>query len=311
MLHHFLELKLNDIDLDQVIPYIDWKPFFDIWQLRGKYPNRSYPKIFLDEDVGEEAKRVFNDAQNMLDQIKEGKLLRLRGIVGFYAANQSDDCKDDITLFSSESRDEVLCTLYGLRQQAEKPSNSEKYYCLSDFVAPVGIKDYVGLMAVSAGEGVEEMCEQFKEQSDDYSSIMAKVIADRLAEAFAEYLHAVIRRDMWGYSKEEDLNCEDLLKVKYCGIRPAPGYPTQPDHTEKLTMWQLMQVESNTGISLTESLAMHPAASVCAVVLAHPQSQYFSVGKVAKDQIEHYATRKNMNVAEVERWLRSNLSYDC
>merc|ERR1712178_655775 len=228
---------------------------------------------------------------------------------GFYAANQSDDCKDDITLFSSESRDEVLCTLYGLRQQAEKPSNSEKYYCLSDFVAPVGIKDYVGLMAVSAGEGVEEMCEQFKEQSDDYSSIMAKVIADRLAEAFAEYLHAVIRRDMWGYSKEEDLNCEDLLKVKYCGIRPAPGYPTQPDHTEKLTMWQLLNVEENIGMKLSSGLAMLPASAVSALVFSHPQSKYFAVGHVNEDQIDSYSERKNESKEYIEKWCAPLLNY--
>ncbi|XP_075261799.1 methionine synthase-like [Convolutriloba macropyga] len=302
---------LNDIPVSAVIPYIDWKPFFDIWQLRGKYPNRTYPKIFDDEDVGEEAKRIFNDGKKMLTKIVDKRQIHLRGILGFYAANRSTDSEDDITLYANEGRSDELCTLYGLRQQAEKADPTDNYYCLSDFVAPSGMKDYVGFMAVSAGEGVEETSENFKNQGDDYSSIMIKVLADRLAEAFAEYLHARVRKDFWGYSQDEILSCDDLLKVKYSGIRPAPGYPTQPDHTEKWTMWDVMQIEEKTGISLTESLAMNPAASVCAMILAHPKSQYFSVGKVAKDQIEDYAARKNMNITEVERWLRSNLSYDC
>ena len=302
---------LNDIPVETVIPYIDWKPFFDIWQLRGKYPNRHYPKIFDDKEVGEEAKRIYKDGRNMLNKIVAKNWLKLRGIVGFYPANKSSSCEDDITLFSNESRSEELCTLYGLRQQGEKPSASDNYYCLSDFVAPKGLKDYVGFMAVSAGEGAEEVSENFKNDGDDYSSIMIKIIADRLAEAFAEYLHVRVRRDFWGYSLDENLACEDLLKVKYSGIRPAPGYPTQPDHTEKITMWRVMQVEEKTGITLTESLAMNPAASVCALILAHPQSEYFSVGKIAKDQTEDYAARKNMKTEEVERWLRSNLSYDC
>lgn len=308
----FLGFQVFDnVSLSEVTPYIDWKPFFDIWQLRGKYPNRNYPKIFDDADVGQEARRVFDDAQRMLKDIVDKKLIKMKGTLGFYAANRSPNCEDDVVLYTNENRSEVMTTLYGLRQQAEKADPKQPYHCLSDFVAPVGLKDYVGFMAVSAGEGVESMSDSYMNQNDDYSSIMVKVIADRLAEAFAEYLHAKVRQDYWGYSQNEDLSCEDLLKVKYFGIRPAPGYPTQPDHTEKLTMWNLMQIEAHTGISLTESLAMNPAASVCALILSHPKSSYFSVGKIAKDQVDDYAARKNMTSFEVERWLRSNLSYDC
>ncbi|KAJ1968005.1 hypothetical protein H4R35_006547, partial [Dimargaris xerosporica] len=300
--HHF--------DLHKVVQYIDWNPFFQVWELRGKYPNRGFPKIFNDPTVGAEAQKLFDEAQTMLNDILRHDTLTASGIAGFYPANSVGD---DIRVYTDESRSEVAATFYGLRQQAEKDRESnEPYYCLSDFVAPeeTGLADYIGLFAVSAGFGCEEMCRQYEADHDDYNAIMLKALADRLAEAFAEYLHAEVRKDFWGYAADEAMNTSDLLSIKYQGIRPAPGYPSQPDHTEKSTMWQLADIEQATGISLTESLAMAPAASVSGLYFAHPQAKYFAVGKVEKDQIADYAQRKQMKPATVEKWLRQNLAYD-
>ncbi|CAH1261403.1 MTR [Branchiostoma lanceolatum] len=305
-------MVFDDYDLSRLVDYIDWKPFFDVWQLRGKYPNRGYPKIFKDETVGEEAKKVFNEAQAMLRKIQEEKLLTARGLLGFWPACSVGD---DVQVFQEDSlpREGIpLATFYGLRQQAEKePGVTDPYLCLSDCVAPreARVRDYCGLFAVSVF-GAEEMCRKFKAEFDDYNVIMVKALADRLAEAFAEELHERVRREFWGYSPEEHLDTGDLHRVRYEGIRPAPGYPSQPDHTEKLTMWELADIQSATGIVLTESLAMDPAASVSGLFFAHPKAVYFAVGKIGKDQVEDYARRKKMDVSTVEKWLGPNLSYE-
>lgn len=299
--------KFENYDISRLVPYISWKPFFDVWQLRGKYPNRGYPKIFNDKEVGPEAKRVFNDAQDLLKKIIDGKKLQAHGVVAFYPANSVGD---DIEVYRENG--EVLAVLHGLRQQAEKDVNDKSaYLCVSDFIAPKdsGITDHIGLFAVTAGHGVDEMCKEYEKQFDDYGIIMTKAIADRLAEAFAEELHERVRKELWGYSKEEVMETQDLLKEKYKGIRPAPGYPSQPDHTEKQVMWPLLKA-SDVGIELTESLAMDPAASVSGLYLAHEKSSYFATGKLSKDQILDYSQRKGMAVNDVERWLGSVLAYD-
>ncbi|KAL2911474.1 hypothetical protein HK105_209053 [Polyrhizophydium stewartii] len=311
----FLGTKtFDDYNLESLVSHIDWNPFFQTWQLRGKYPNRGYPKIFKDETVGEEAQKLFADAQAMLKDIVSRKVLKARAIVGFYAANAVGD---DIEVYASDAASaasgEPVAKFFGLRQQAEKDSDSdEAYQCLSDFVAPksTGVVDYVGAFAVSVGFGVDEACAEFEKQHDDYSIIMLKALADRLTEALAEQLHERVRRELWGYAPEERLTTEEMLAVKYRGIRPAPGYPSQPDHTEKITMWRLMDIEASTGIGLTESLAMTPAASVSGIFFAHPQSAYFAVGKIAKDQVVDYAARKDMAVEDVEKWLSQNLCYE-
>ncbi|XP_068403651.1 methionine synthase isoform X3 [Eschrichtius robustus] len=302
----------EDYDLQKLVDYIDWKPFFDVWQLRGKYPNRGFPKIFDDKAVGEEAKKVYDDAQNMLQALIRQKQLHARGVVGFWPAQSS---QDDIHLYAEGAAPqavEPIATFYGLRQQAEKDSASaDPYLCLSDFIAPLhsGIPDYLGLFAVACF-GVEELSKAYEEECDDYSSIMVKALGDRLAEAFAEELHARVRRELWGYCGDEQLAVADLRRLRYEGIRPAPGYPSQPDHTEKLTMWRLADVERHTGIRLTESLAMAPASAVSGLYFSNLRSRYFAVGKISKDQIEDYALRKNMSVAEVEKWLGPILGYD-
>ncbi|XP_070576417.1 methionine synthase-like [Ptychodera flava] len=301
---------LEDYDLSRLVPYIDWKPFFDVWQLRGKYPNRGYPKIFNDKSVGDEARRVFNDAQDMLKKFMDQKLLKATGIFGFWPACSKGD---DILVFKEDTMPrcgEPLAVFHGLRQQAEKESD-EPFVCLSDFIAPLesDIPDYIGCFAVSAGFGAAELCQKYEKEMDDYNSIMVKALADRLAEAFAEELHERVRKEFWGYASAEVLDAHDLHKIKYDGIRPAPGYPSQPDHTEKQTMWKLMDAET-TGIMLTESLAMEPAASVSAIYFANPESYYFAVGKVGKDQVVDYASRKQVDVSEMEKWLGPVLAYD-
>jgi len=297
---------LDNFDIKELIPYIDWKPFFDVWQLRGKYPNGRYPKIFNDETVGKEATKLYEDAQKMLTRIVKENLLSAKGIVGFYPANAVGD---DINVYDDNGS--VSATFYGIRQQAQK--ESQQFTCMSDFIAPKesGIQDYIGAFAVSTGFGCDAVCEQFEKEFDDYSSIMFKALADRLAEAFAELLHEKVRTEYWGYDRTEGLSNEDLLKIKYTGIRPAPGYPVQPDHSEKLTMWKLLEVEQKTGIQLSESLAMLPAASVSGIYIAHPKSHYFAVGKIQKDQVIDYAARKNQSVEETERSLSVNLAYEC
>jgi len=295
-----------DYPLEELLPYIDWNPFFQVWQLRGKYPNRGYPKIFDDETVGSEAKKLHEDGLALLDEIVQNKTLKAKGVVGIFPACSVGD---DIEVYDA-SGNVKKGVFHSLRQQEEREDTT--YLAMSDFIAPKssGVNDFVGAFAVSCGFGCEEVCSQLRKENDDYKGIMMEAIADRLAEAFAELLHAKMRKELWGYAADEALSTEDLLKVKYQGIRPAPGYPTQPDHTEKKFMWELLEVEKNTGISLTDSLAMLPAASVSAVVFANQCSTYFQVGKICKDQIEDYASRKGMSVTEAEKWLGPYLSYD-
>uniref|UniRef100_A0A8B9TRF9 Methionine synthase n=1 Tax=Anas platyrhynchos TaxID=8839 RepID=A0A8B9TRF9_ANAPL len=302
----------EDYDLKRLVEYIDWKPFFDVWQLRGKYPNRGFPKVFNDKTVGEEAKRVYNDAQNLLKMLINQKKLQARGVVGFWPAQS---VKDDIYLYAVEEAvgsSEPIAKFHGLRQQAEKDSAcTDPYYCLSDFIAPLdsGICDYLGLFAVACF-GVDELCNEYRKQDDEYNIIMVKALGDRLAEAFAEELHERVRKEFWAYCSAEQLDLCDLRRIKYDGIRPAPGYPSQPDHTEKLTMWKLANIEETTGIGLTESLAMTPASAVSGLYFSNPKSKYFAVGKICKDQVEDYALRKKLSVAEVEKWLGPILGYD-
>ncbi|XP_035001274.2 methionine synthase [Hippoglossus stenolepis] len=300
-------------DLNSLVDFIDWKPFFDVWQLRGKYPNRGYPKIFNDKTVGSEARRVFDEAQQLLNQMIDRSSLKGRALVGFWRA-QSDG--DDINVYQDDvtvHRDtKPIAKFHGLRQQVEKDSSSsEPFLCVSDFVAPVdsGVADYIGVFAVSVF-GAEELSQQFQAQGDDYNSIMVKALADRLAEAFAEELHARVRKELWGYCADEALQATDLHRIRYQGIRPAAGYPSQPDHTEKTTMWSLADIQDKIGIGLTESLAMMPAASVSGLYFSNPQASYFAVGKITKEQVVDYATRKAMSVEEVERWLSPILGYD-
>lgn len=299
----FLGTKtIKDFPLEELLPYIDWTPFFHTWELRG-----SYPKIFNDAFVGAEAKKLFDDAQILLKEIVSKKLLQANAVIGFWPANAVGD---DIELYTDESRTKVLDTIYTLRQQAEKPKG-EPYYALADFIAPKssGVPDYWGGFALTAGLGCDELVAKFEADHDDYNSIMAKALADRLAEAFAEKLHEMVRREYWGYAKDEHLSSEDMIKEKYQGIRPAPGYPACPDHTEKWTLFKLLNAEANTGMYLTESLAMMPASSVSGFYFAHPQSKYFGLGKITKDQVEDYANRKQMPLEEIEQWLSPNLSY--
>jgi 5-methyltetrahydrofolate--homocysteine methyltransferase len=293
---------LEDVPLAELRKFIDWSPFFMTWELKGKYP-----KIFEDENLGEAARKLFDDAQVLLDRITKEKLLRARGVYGFWPAASEGD---DILVYTDDSRTTELCRFHALRQQWERKGQGA-FHSLADFVAPVesGRKDYVGAFAVTAGIGCDELAAKFDRDLDDYNSILTKALADRLAEAFAEYLHAKVRSE-WGYGGNEKLSSDDLIAEKYRGIRPAPGYPAQPDHTEKKTLFALLDAERATGITLTEHYAMHPAASVCGLYFAHPESRYFAVDRLTRDQVEDYARRKKMDVAEMERWLAPNLGYE-
>ncbi len=293
---------LRDYPLQEIRKYIDWKPFFITWELKGNYPD-----IFEHPDVGEEARKLFDDANRLLVRIVTENLLSANGVIGLFPANSIGD---DIELYSDESRLDVLAVLHSLRQQSAKTGGNPNR-ALADYIAPKenGIKDYLGGFAVSTGFGIEDLVEQFEKDHDDYSSIMVKALADRLAEAFAELLHEKVRKEYWGYAPDENLTNEELIREKYQGIRPAPGYPANPDHTEKPTLFELLQVEKNTDITLTENFAMYPAASVCGIYFSHPQSKYFGIGKIQKDQVEDYARRKGMSVAEAEKWLGANLGY--
>jgi 5-methyltetrahydrofolate--homocysteine methyltransferase len=299
----FLGVKvLEDVALETLVPIIDWSPFFHAWQLRGKYP-----KIFDDPVVGPKAKELFDDAQKLLQEIIDKKLLTAKGVYGLFPANSQGD---DITIYANETRSKAVSVFHTLRQQTEKPKGDPNF-ALADFVSPQssGKADYIGGFAVTAGIGIETLCQRFEEDHDDYHSIMAKALADRLAEAFAEWLHREVRRE-WGFGQDEQLTTQELIQEKFRGIRPAPGYPACPDHTEKHHLFELLEVEKTIGIQLTESYAMYPAASVSGFYFAHPQAKYFSVGKLKQDQIQDYAKRKDMEVSVVERWLSPNLGYD-
>lgn len=282
--------------------YIDWTPFFMTWSLAGKYP-----RIMEDEVVGEEAQRLFADANAMLDRLSQQSLLKPRGVVGVFPANRVGD---DIHLYSDERRDEILCVSHHLRQQTEKTDFAN--YCLADFVAPKasGKADYLGAFAVTGGLEEDALAEAYDRQHDDYNKIMVKALADRLAEAFAEYLHERVRKVIWGFAPNENLSNEELIRENYQGIRPAPGYPACPEHTEKAAIWRLLAVEEQTGMKLTESFAMWPGAAVSGWYFSHPDSRYFAVAQIQRDQVEDYAARKGMSVTEVERWLAPNLGYD-
>ncbi len=282
--------------------HIDWSPFFLTWELKGKFP-----RIFDDPAVGETAQKLFDDVERLYERVADEGLLRARGVYGFWPAASDGD---DIIVYADESRSTERCRFHALRQQWER-RGQDAFYSLADFVAPVGSGrgDFIGAFAVTAGIGCDELAAQFDREHDDYNSIMTKALADRLAEAFAEFLHAQARRD-WGYGRDERFTSAELIDEKYRGIRPAPGYPAQPDHTEKKALFELLDVTAATGISLTEHYAMHPAASVCGLYFAHPQARYFAVDRLTKDQVEDYARRKGMSVAEVERWLAPNLGYE-
>jgi len=286
--------------LEELVPYIDWTPFFQTWDLHGKYP-----AILTDDVVGEQAQSLFDDAQKMLKQIVDENWFEAKGIFGIFPANTVND--DDITL--SDEAGEPLVTFLSLRQQSQKTKGAPNI-ALADFVAPVesGKQDYVGAFCVTTGFDVDEKAAEFEQAHDDYNSIMAKALGDRLAEAFAEYLHKKVRTEIWGYAAGEQLNNDELIKEQYQGIRPAPGYPACPDHLEKNTIWQLLQVEENIGVKLTESLAMWPAASVSGYYFANPQSKYFGLGKIKADQVEDYAKRRNVSIEVANKWLNPNIA---
>jgi len=292
-----------DYDLAELREYIDWQPFFNAWEMKGRFPD-----ILNNPTSGETARKLYDDAQEMLDTLIKEKWLTANGVIGFFPANAVGD---DIEVYTDESRTEVLTTLYNLRQQGEHrdgvPNKSQ-----GDFIAPkdTGLADYVGAFAVTAGLGSGDKIAEFKAANDDYSAILLESLADRLAEAFAERLHQRVRTEFWGYQPDEHLDNEALIAEKYRGIRPAPGYPSCPEHTEKVTLWELMDVKERTGIELTESMAMWPGASVSGWYFSHPQSQYFVVGRLAQDQVADYAKRKGWTLAEAERWLGPNLGYN-
>jgi 5-methyltetrahydrofolate--homocysteine methyltransferase len=294
----------DDYSLEDLTRYIDWMPFFNAWEFSGKFPD-----ILTDPVIGEQASNLYADARRLLKQIVRERWLRARGVIGLFPANTVDD--DDVEIYTDESRTQVLARLHFLRQQKGK-GEGQPHTCLADFIAPKssGKRDYIGAFAVTAGHGIEEHLERFASTHDDYSSIMLKALADRFAEAFAERLHERVRREFWGYAADERLTNEQLIKEEYRGIRPAPGYPACPDHTEKATLWRLLDVETNTGIKLTESFAMYPTAAVSGWYFAHPGAHYFPLGKIDLDQVQNYAARKKMPIEDVQRWLAPNLGYE-
>jgi 5-methyltetrahydrofolate--homocysteine methyltransferase len=297
-----------ETEIEKLIPYIDWTYFFVVWGIRGKYPNRNFPKIFNDETVGEQARSLYEDSQKMLNEIVEKRLLKARGVYGIFECNSNEH--DDIELYSAE-KNEAFAVFHTLRQQQVTEAETP-FVAMSDFIAPksAGYRDYICAFAVSAGDGLEELINIYSKENDHYKVVMVKAIGDRLAEAYTEYLHEKIRKEYWGYSPEENLQAEDLFKVKYRGIRPAPGYPMQPDHTENMSLFNILDVTKNTGITLTESLAMLPQNSVSTLVFANEKAYYYTVNELEKDQINDYAKRKNMPVEVIEKWLKQNLSYE-
>ena len=295
--------QFEDFPLTDLVDYIDWTPFFQTWELAGRYP-----RILTDEVVGDAATKLFADAQEMLKQLISEKWISANGVVGIWPANAIGD---DVELYTDESRTQVASVVHSLRQQSKKAA-SVANLALADFVAPkeTGLQDYMGGFAVTAGLGIEKKIAEFEADHDDYNSILLKALADRFAEAFAEKLHEVVRKETWGYEPNEKLSTEELVREKYRGIRPAPGYPACPDHTEKPELFKLLNATSLTGMTLTDSLAMMPASSVSGWYFSHPESKYFGLGKIEKDQVEDYAERKGMELKQVERWLGPNLNYD-
>jgi 5-methyltetrahydrofolate--homocysteine methyltransferase len=293
----------DDYPLTELLGYVDWMPFFNAWEFAGKFPD-----ILSDPTVGEAASTLYDDARRLLKQVIAEKWLKARAVIGIFPANSVGD---DVELYSDESRTEVAMRVSFLRQQKGK-SPGQPHECLADYVAPKssGVRDYFGAFAVTAGIGIDEHIARFEKTHDDYSSIMLKALADRLAEASAEHFHERVRREFWGYAGQETLTNQQLIQEEYRGIRPAPGYPACPDHTEKAKLWKLLDVERNAGIKITESFAMYPTAAVSGWYIGHPDSRYFAVGKIDRDQVQDYAQRKGVSVAEVEKWLGPNLGYD-
>jgi 5-methyltetrahydrofolate--homocysteine methyltransferase len=293
---------LRDYPLEKLVPYIDWTPFFQAWELSG-----SYPKILEDPVVGEAARKLHAEAQETLALLVREKWVRANGVCGLFPASREGD---DIEIYADAARARHAMTWHNLRQQNQKPTGRPNL-CLADFVAPkeTGVEDWIGAFAVAAG-GFEERLAAYEAKHDDYGAIMLKVLADRLAEAFAEHLHERVRREFWGYALEERLSGAELIAEAYRGVRPAPGYPACPDHTEKRALFALLGAEKNAGLSLTESCAMLPASAVSGFYLSHPESSYFAVGKVGRDQLEDYARRKGMSLEEAEKWLAPYLAYE-
>jgi 5-methyltetrahydrofolate--homocysteine methyltransferase len=293
-----------DYDLARLVPYIDWTPFFDTWEIKG-----TYPLVLTDSRYGEAASQLFDDARAMLGQMVAEKWLKASGVIGFWPANAVGD--DDIRLYKDETRKSGTATLHTLRQQISREGSARANTALADFVAPEGVApDYIGGFAVTAGIGEEVIAERFERANDDYSKIMVKALADRLAEAFAEHMHERVRREFWAYAPDENLSAEDLIRESYRGIRPAPGYPAQPDHTEKGTLFELLGAAAATGIVLTESFAMMPGAAVSGLYFSHPDSHYFGVGKIERDQVADYAKRKGWTLEKAEKWLAPILNYE-
>ena len=295
--------RLDDYDLAELREFIDWQPFFNAWEMKGKFPD-----ILNNPSTGEVARKLYDDAQAMLDMIIAEKWITARGVYGFFPAAADGD---DTLVYTDEDRSEVATTLHHLRQQGEHRAGVP-HRSLADYVAPVetGLQDWVGGFAVTAGIGLPERIKKFQQDLDDYNAILLESLADRLAEAFAERLHQRVRQEFWGHADDEGLSNQDLIAERYTGIRPAPGYPACPDHTEKRTLWTMLDVEEAAGIQLTESMAMWPGASVSGWYFSHPQSQYFVVGRIGRDQVADYAERKGWTLAEAEKWLSPNLGYD-
>jgi 5-methyltetrahydrofolate--homocysteine methyltransferase len=294
----------SSYDLAELTRYIDWTPFFQTWEISGRYP-----MVLDDNVVGPEARKLYEDAQKLLGEIVAGKWVAAQAVIGFWPANAVGD---DIEVYADDTRTTPIATLHTLRQQmARENARDRAHTALADFIAPktTGFADYIGGFAVTAGIGEEAALERHFKKTDDYGRIMFKALCDRLAEAFAERMHERVRKEFWGYVKGERLTSEELIAEKYVGIRPAPGYPAQPDHTEKGTLWKLMDVERAAGIRLTESYAMWPGSAVSGLYFANPESHYFGVGKIERDQVEDYARRKGMTVGEAERWLAPVLNY--
>jgi 5-methyltetrahydrofolate--homocysteine methyltransferase len=293
----------KNFSVEKIRPYIDWTPFFQTWMLKGKFPD-----ILKDKEVGVEASKLYADANSLLDEIIKDHSLRTAAAVGIYPANSQGD---DVLIYQNADQESPMTTVHFLRQQGKKGKNLPNF-CLADFVAPVntGKRDYFGFFAVTAGLGIESLLQQSQEQHDDYRGIMIKAVADRLAEALAELMHEKVRKELWNYTPEEHWDKHALIKEMYQGIRPAPGYPACPDHTEKRTLFDILDVEEKIGIRLTESFAMYPAASVSGYYIGNAESRYFGLGKIGKDQVKDYAQRKGVTVEEVEKWLKPNLNYD-
>ena len=293
----------DNFPLAELVETIDWTPFFITWELAGKFP-----KILDDKIVGEQARELYQDALAMLTRIVDENLLVAKAVVGFWPCARTGP--DDLSVFADEAHTEIIATLHHLRQQTEK-QDGKPNASLADFVAPVdaGVEDFIGGFCVTAGHGVDKLAAEFEAQHDDYNSILLKSLADRLAESFTEYLHRLVRRELWGYHSNESLSAQELISEEYQGIRPAPGYPACPDHTEKATLFELLDATNVCDVGLSENFAMTPASSVSGFYFSHPQSRYFGVGKIGKDQVEDLALRKNEPVEVIERWLRPNLNY--